>query len=216
MRTTEVQHQIDWSIAPGGAVTLHPQTGSVTEIGIGSTLYVSNGSLQSRLGFMRLPLAPHPASVLGLSGTAAEPLFALSRPFAVLRVRNLGPALLHGTATTRYVVRTKLQHDCPKPATRRGSAAVVLAASAASTTTMWVDGKGRLVQARSSSYDSGDIPATLLKSDPWVNDRPKGSTTMTTTVRLSAFGAPVTITAPNAVIGPPYGTSFAVGTRCAA
>ena len=126
------------------------------------------------------------------------PLFALSRPFAVVRVRNLGPASLDGTETTRYVVRTKLRHVCPKPATKPGSAAAVLAAPTAQSTTMWVDGKGRLVQARSSSYNSGNIPAAILKSHPWVNDRPMGSTTTTTTVRLSAFGVPVTITAPTA------------------
>jgi hypothetical protein len=154
--------------------------------------------------------------VLGLNGTPAEPLFALSGPFAVLSVRKLGPASLDRTATTRFVVRTTLRHDCPKPATTRGSDSAVLAAPTAQSTTMWVDGKGRLVQARSSSYNSGNIPAAILKSDPWGNDRPQGSTTTTTTVRLSAFGAPVAITAPNAVIGAPYGTSVAVAMRCVA
>jgi hypothetical protein len=216
VRTTEVQHQIDWSIAPGGAITPHPQTESETEIGVGSTLYVSNGWLQSGLGFTRLSHAPRAASVLGLRGTAAAPLFALSPPFAVVSVRNLGPAWLDGTATTSYEVRTRLHHDCPTPAATRAPHATMLAAPTAQTTTMWVDGKGRLVQARSSVYNSGNIPAASLKSDPWANDRPQGSTILTTTVRLSAFGAPVTIAAPNAVIQAPYSTSVAVTMHCSA
>jgi len=73
----------------------------------------------------------------------------------------------------------------------------------------------RLVQARQAEFDSGKIPAALLRLSPEFAVRPKGSTTMTFTVRFSAFGAPVHIVPP-AAVEQNAGSSFGIATgRCA-
>ena len=214
MRTTEVQHQIEWSIGPGGVIDPRPETLSEDAIAIGPTLYQSLAPVGLgfglHFGWTKLSF-PRP-SALGLASGAPSALIPLAGPYTVLSARELGPATLDGTATTRYLVRSELEPACPHP---RGKSHVApLPSPTSAFTTVWIDGKGRLMQARSSSYDSGRIPAALLKATPQFADRPKGSSTTTSTLRFSAFGTPLHISPPAATEGG-GGTSIALTLRCA-
>ena len=106
MRTTEVQHQIEWSIGPGGVID--PRPGTLSESAIGSTLYQSLAPVGLgfglHVGWTKLSFPR--TSALGLASGAASALIPLAGPYTVLSVRELGSATLDGTATTRYLVRS--------------------------------------------------------------------------------------------------------------
>jgi hypothetical protein len=74
--------------------------------------------------------------------------------------------------------------------------------------TVWVDSNGRLVQARNSFTISAAFGASLREENPDLGDAPIGPRIFTSTLRLSAFGAPVHIAAPT--LQPSDSTAFAV------
>jgi hypothetical protein len=92
-------------------------------------------------------------------------------------------------ATTRYLVRIEAQPICPK------------SKAPSTSSTVWVDSQGRLVQVRHSTFVSPRFFAPFLKANPALADVPMGQRTLTETLRLSAFGAPVRIAAPNPQTG---------------
>jgi hypothetical protein len=73
--------------------------------------------------------------------------------------------------------------------------------------TIWVDGNGRLVQARNSFTISAAFVASLRKEKLDLGDVPFGPRIFTSTLRLSAFGAPVHIAAPRPQPGPSHALS---------
>lgn len=141
-------------------------------------------------------------------------------------LEDLGPALVRGVATTRFLLTASVPPSCQ---------AAVRAAVAAGTyigpTTLWVDSQGRLVQARSALH----LNLRPLKS---VEERinkleeksqkqfekefpgapklptltiPSGVEVYVFTLHLADFGAPVHITAP--VITRQRGSQFGASTN---
>ncbi len=211
VHVTEVEDQPEWSVGAGGVI--HPMHTKLREgtIGIGTTLYQSFAPVgvgyAAETGWSKQSV-PRDEGDLGLaSASGGAALLALTGPLTVLTVRDLGRASVDGEATTRYLVRSEARLSCPR---RAGEPAPPI-----QSTTLWIGGGMRLVQARQAEFDSGKIPAALLRLSPEFAVRPKGSTTMTFTVRFSAFGAPVHIVPP-AAVEQNAGSSFGIATgRCA-
>ena len=105
-----------------------------------------------------------------------------------MAVHDLGPSTVDGHATTRYLVQNAPVHTCPSV---RKTAVVTTEAPSV----IWVDGRGRLVQARSSSRFNGVLPAAARKL-PGFAQFPTGPSATTDTLTFSSFGAPVHITPP--------------------
>ena len=103
-------------------------------------------------------------------------------------MRKLGPAGVDGVGTTRYLVTDATLQPCTHTA-------IPASVETQGPTTVWVDHKGRLVQARFTLSTGGDV----LPSSPAVPgfaNVPRGATTTTATLTFARFGAPVTIVAP--------------------
>ena len=104
-------------------------------------------------------------------------------------MRNLGPATVDGVATTQYEVtfsplRVCALHQPPTVVTERPS-------------DVWVDGAGRLIQVRSTTFFSGRLPRGA-KLPAAFGDIPRGPTTTVATLTFSAFGVAVHVVAPTA------------------
>jgi hypothetical protein len=117
----------------------------------------------------------------------------------VASVRNLGPADIDGVATTQYEVafaplRVCVPHQPPAVVTERPS-------------DVWVDGNGRLVQVRSTSYVSGRLPRGQKLPAAFGVLSPSPLTTTVATLTFSAFGIPVHVVAPPASALAPRGQS---------
>lgn len=197
VRTTS--HQTEWSSDSNGPLRPRTQTTTDGEIAIGKAVY-QNLSLPGFQDSWTKEPVPRNFGELGLAsaGVFGAVLSPFSRPFTVVGVTALGPAQINDAPATRYVVTSQLAPDCPTagpPQLRRDR------------TTVWVDGRGRLVQVRLLSFFNGKLPASLLEKDPAAAAQPLGPMTITITLRLSAFGAPVHIAAPT--VG--GGRSFTVG-----
>jgi hypothetical protein len=201
----EVGHQI--SFTSTNNQPLHPvhQTNTQRAIVIGSTVYQANPipgfaftDKYHRLPFPKLPRAQQG---LSLALNAAVALDGLHGPNPVASVRALGPAAVGGTVTTQYEVSYAPLRVCPPH-----QAPVVVRQLP---TDVWVDDAGRLVQARSTSFFSGQLPknATLPSA---LQDVPRGPTTTVATLRFSAFGSPVHVVAPPASAIAGSGSSFSV------
>jgi len=206
-RMIETDHSMEWSSQDGRPVHAQAQTTSESDIAIGSTLYQSFGEGSLPSGWMKTP-GRRDESALGL-GSADGIGFVLSGltgPMTAVSVRALGPASVDGAPATRYLVRTEPRPICPDPGQRVPE----------ESTTVWVDGNGRLVQVRNAFTISATFGASLRKENPDLGDLPLGPRTLTSTLRLSAFGAPVHIAAPT--VRPNGSTSLTVSgsttTRC--
>ena len=206
IRTSEMEHQIEWSSRTGGLIHAQAQTTSEGAIGIGSTLYQSLGP-GGHVGQLDED-SPFRAT-RAHSGWASADGFALSCPRSTARSPRSASAssgrLVDGTPATRYLVRSEPRPVCPHPGSRQ--------LPRRRSTTVWIDGKGRLVQARNSSTQQRQDPGGPPQGEPQFADHPSGSSTITSTLRFSAFGAPVHIAAP-ATAAPAASTSHApLGTR---
>jgi hypothetical protein len=186
-RTSETDHSMEWTSQDGRPVQAHAQTTSESDIAIGSTLYQNFGPGSGPSGWMKTS-GRRDKSALGLGSADgfAFVLSALTGPVVTVSVRALGPASVDGAPATRYLVRTEPRPVCPDPGRRAPEAS----------TTVWVDGNLRLVQARNTFSISATFGASLRKENPDLADVPLGPRTLTSTLRLSAFGAPVHIAAP--------------------
>jgi hypothetical protein len=186
-RTIETDHSMEWSSQDGGPEHAQAQTTSESDIAIGSTLYQNFGPGNLPSGWTKTP-GGRDKSELGL-GSAAGIGFVLSGltgPVTTVSVRALGPASVDGAPATRYLVRTEPRPICPDPGRRVPE----------ESTTVWVDSNGRLVQARNAFSISATFGASLRKENPDLGDIPLGPRTLTSTLRLFAFGAPVHIATP--------------------
>jgi hypothetical protein len=207
-RVSDIAHQFDWTIGSTGRVLTHPETFGQKEIAIGPAVYQSIGADSPLSGWIREP-TPRDDSAIGLGSADgfADPLLSLTAPYRVRSVRDLGRASLGGTDATRYLVESRLQVHCPKSDTAMRQPM--------QRTTLWIDGQGRLVQARSTSYSNGKIPAAYLKRNPQFAEEPTGASTSVTTLRLSAFGQPVRVAAPAVfVLNPPYSSTVTMRLGC--
>jgi hypothetical protein len=186
-RTSETDHSMEWSSQNGRPVHAQAQTTSESDIAIGSTLYQNFGPESLPSGWMKSP-GRRDKSALGLASADGIGLVlsGLTGPVTTVSVRALGTASVDGAPATRYRVRTEPRPICPNPGRRLPEGS----------TTVWVDSSGRLVQARNSYTISATFGASLRKENPDLADVPFGPRTLTSTLRLSAFGAPVHIVAP--------------------
>jgi hypothetical protein len=192
VEVTEIDHQIEFEgNGPQAPTRAVPVTDTLEQIGIGSTVYqrIPYGRLGNP-SWMKLPFPRQADGQLGLSTAlnAAVALDALVGLDPVDGVREEGPSTVDGVAATKYVVTTAPPPTCPS--TRATAPKVAQRPS-----TVWVDGRGRLVQVRSSEYDGG-FPAAALHRLPALAQVPTGPTVTTATLTFSAFGDPVQIAAP--------------------
>jgi hypothetical protein len=201
-QVTEVDHEISFSSTDNQP--LHPvhSTNTLKAIVIGGTVYqadpIPGTGFASEYHVLPFPKLPRAQRGLSLALNADVALDSLRGPNAVASVRDLGPATIDGAATTRYEVtfaplRVCVPHQPPAVVTQRPSYA-------------WVDGDGRLVQVRSTSYVSGRLPRAQ-KLPAAFRDFPRGPTTTVATLTFSEFGHPVHVVAPPASAIAPRGES---------
>lgn len=198
-RTSETDDSQKWSTENGAPVHAHAQTTREADIGIGSTLYQNFGEGNALSNWVKTRDGRN-GGALGLASADSfgGVLSALTGQVATVSVRALGPAAVDGSPATRYLVRTELQPFCPRPKRT----------VPAQSTMVWVDGRGRLVQARTSIFISASFDASIFKADPAFAHFPVGPRIFTSTLRLSAFGAPVRVATPTVR---PSGTSVSIG-----
>jgi hypothetical protein len=208
-RVTEVDHEVSFSSTGNQPLRPVHSSNTVKAIVIGGTVYQANPIPGFRFTdqYHVLPFPTLPRAQRGLSRAlnADVALASLQGSNAVASVQNLGPATIDGAATTRYEVtfapfRSCVPHQPPAVVTQRPS-------------DVWVDGAGRLVQVRSTFYNSGRLPRDE-KIPAAFGDLPRGPVTTVATLTFSAFGIPVHVVAPPASALAPRGGSsvaFAVG-----
>jgi hypothetical protein len=211
VRVTEVDRQIEFEGGPAGPSHAILSVTSDEEIIVGTGLYqqlfpVVPGAHfpKSDFPFMKISVPRQPRAKLGLSFAlgAASGLGDLDGTEPVVAVRDLGPAIVDGQASTRYLVQTAPVQACLSVHTNAP-------VSTESPSLIWVDGHGRLVRVRSTSRFSGRLTAGA-RTPPGFAQFPTGPIASTDTLTFSAFGAPVRISAPApGVTAPEHG--FSVG-----
>jgi hypothetical protein len=122
---------------------------------------------------------------LGQIGPLGE--LAVDESMPGLRVEDAGAGLVHGVETTRY--RLVVPPLCEPSGSHDGIAESIAPLQ------LWVDGRGRLVQARQSSTEDITKKAHLGDLIPGQGF-PTGRATTVSTIDLGDFGAPTTIVAP--------------------
>jgi hypothetical protein len=177
---------------PGEPTT---QTIEHREVWIGRTIYVSlDPGLPGSDGHWAETRIPADLSGslggLGQVGPLAQVVSVVAAPD--VRIDEVGSAFVDGRPTTEYRLMVPA---CRAAATGDGPRTAV------GPTDVWIDQRGRLVQA-SSVFDL-TVPKTFpIPSGPGRTstepDPLAGRSTTTSTVRLFAFGAPVEIAAPRA------------------
>ena len=229
-RFNQLNHEISFASTNGGTPRPVPYNWSETQIAIGQSLFEkdfvteSGTSTTSATTWNKYINPRNVHQAFGLdAGTAAEnAVSGLSGILPVTSTRSLGPATVNGLATTWYVVTYGAPELCASGSanlvvpTRGGGSqgsiahAVKAIEPSIGPTTFWIDGQGRLVQVRASTFTS----AHDLKS---LGTTYTASQTNVTTLTFSDFGAPVHIVAPD--FTGPRPRSFSVGgapsTTCA-
>jgi hypothetical protein len=224
VRVSEVDQQVEF-VQSGGLFLPHtgqqppqnevlparsvaqPSRNAVSMIGVGKVAYQSvngsNGSNGLNGAWMRIGLSRDPRAQLGLqyAVNASVALSGLEGLQPVASVHTLGTARLDGLETTRYLVTNAPL--CGRSSNAPGSETL-------GPTTVWVDSRGRLAQARWTVSTSGTLPSAPTAVFPF------GPSKTTATLTFSRFGAPVTITAPRQVVNPGGSSkSFVIRARCA-
>jgi hypothetical protein len=170
--------------APSRQVT---QTMFNNQIWVDHTFYtqLDVGGKHLAIGWIKAKLPTGSSGLLGMLDEV-DPIGFLDGELGIrgTKIELIGSEMLDGMATTKYRV---VVPTCGTASTT-GSPQNVLGAI-----DLWLDSEGRLVQVR-------DV---LHSTDP-VKSFAGGSTTIST-ARLFDFGAPVTISAPKAVLPPGQG-----------
>lgn len=183
IETTDVDHSYQWSSENGGPAQRSSVTDRETQIVIGRTTYDDPGL---GFGWQRSTTsgrnAPESLVFGGLGFGGGVDLFLMSAPAE--SVRRVASATLSGEATTQFLVQFAIPTPCPHTKPLRA------------TTSVWVDGQGRMVQTRNSfSFDTSafpkDLPGMALPRSL------QGRSTYVITTRLSDFGKPVRVRAPD-------------------
>lgn len=182
---TDVSHSYELSSTDGG-----PMRGSVVRnvtavIAIGRSAWERLGGSWAKSA--RLRPGDDPLDLVDAPG-ASVALDAISGAGPVVGIRPLGPATVGGVATTRYLVVRARPTPCD------AAQAAALKDFTIGSTTLWVDGAGRLVQVQNALHIDITPPPPALHA--YSSGFPTGAEVITTTVRLGDFGAPVHITAP--------------------
>jgi hypothetical protein len=192
-RVTEIDHDISFSSVGHQPPQPVHSTDTAKAIVIGGTVYQANPipgfRFSDQYHVLPFPKLPRAQRGLSLALNAPVALDSLHGPNAVASVRNLGPATVDGVATTQYEVtfsplRVCALHQPPTVVTERPS-------------DVWVDGAGRLIQVRSTTFFSGRLPRGA-KLPSAFGDIPRGPTTTVATLTFSAFGVAVHVVAPTA------------------
>jgi hypothetical protein len=197
VRTTDVEHDIQFSgEGPGSSTHPTPTTNRTETIGVGKVSYLDFGiggdpgrPQWIKTGLRRDPhatVAETLADNVGISLGAGAGLGAER----VVAVRDVGSTMVEGAPTTSYLVTTAPVCTAPNSAKNK------IDGLQTRSTTLWVDAKGRLVQARSSERINDDPPKSFFSQDPGLASRLRGRVTSTSTFDFSAFGQPVHISAP--------------------
>jgi hypothetical protein len=137
------------------------------------------------------PRKVHQAFGLDAAIGAEDAVAGLASIAPVNAVRELGPGFVDGAATTRYLITARPLYLCGK----HGRTVTLHLVPA---TTVWIDGEGRLLQARVSDYNKGGpvhVPAGPSGSGGATVTVP--SFTTVSTLTFSALGAPVHVEAPS-------------------
>jgi hypothetical protein len=221
-RFNQLNHEVSFASTNGGPPQPVPYNWGETEIAIGQSLYekdfvtvsdTSSSLLPTTWNKFINPRYVHQAFGLDAGTSAENAVSGLSGILPVTSIRSLGPATVNGDSTTRYVVTYGAPELCGSGlfalshAGSTGTPGSSASAAKASEprvrpTTVWVDGQGRLVQVRASTFTS----AQELKS---VGTFSAASQTNVTTLTFSDFGAPVHIVAPD--FTGPQPRAFSVG-----
>jgi hypothetical protein len=217
-RDTEVSRSEQWSSTDGGPthVSLVRQVDKTVDLG----KWTYDNAFGS---WMRTPRDRRLDDSLGIADGSDVLFLPLSGDDLGFRLQNAGPATVGGVATTRYVVTPVLPPSCvdiEREAARVGDETLP--------TSLWVDGAGRLVQARSSirlnwtalmksaerqlEAEQKKVPSSL-QSQSLLSDAPRGKEVIVTTLHLTDFGLPVRITAPAVLRQPGSSTTFSVGVK---
>jgi|GEM_PF-2327908 len=200
VRVTEVNHDISFSATNHQAP--HPVVTTSTEdaIVVGGTLYQANPiprvAITDEYHVLSFPALPRSQRGLSLALNASVALDPLRGPYGVASVTNLGPADVHGVATTQYEIDYApldvcAPHQTPQVLTQRPSR-------------VWLDGAGRLVRARSTLFYSDRLPHGV-KLPAALEAFPQGPVTTVATLTFSQFGASVRVAAPPASAVLPQG-----------
>ncbi len=214
VRVTEVETDRQFTTGPFGArLGATPTVNRSQDIDIGSSDYKDLSDSNGVQAWIKLSLPRNPHADLGLSfaDSAGGALDALTDGFDYAKsVRNLGPASRSAIPMTRYVVTTasvcgQARHVADPPVTEQQGP-----------TTMWVDGRGRLRQVRTSLRIDDVGSLALTQGVHGVVPLMKGRAVMTATLRFTEFGAPVHIKPPPLDhVRSPSSHSISIGIKCA-
>ena len=187
-RATEISRQT--SLSSDSTSPPHPSasTQQLNEVSLRHSVYLGihfPGHSQifwSRFG----PSHLGSRGALGLDYTSASgALGALSAANRVVQIDDLGPQVTGGVATTEYRVLTQ-------PVCEAGPGSP--SSTTNGPTDLWLDGDGRLVQARGVSYSDVRAQGPSAGRTTHAFD---GRSTTTEVVRFHDFGVPLHITAPH-------------------
>jgi len=199
-RVGETDRGIEVSSENGGPMRAHAETTTNGEIAIGRSVYEDFGLPGFEDNWTKQSL-PRDEGALGLgsAGAFGGVLSLLTGPFSAVVVSDLGPTVVSGEPATRYRVQVQVAPTCPSSQHSRAPFGRA---------TVWLDAQGRLVQVGVTSSFSAELPASFVEKNPEIAG-PRGPITLTSTLRLSAFGAPVRVKAPD--LAASRGRTFTVG-----
>jgi hypothetical protein len=159
---------------------------------IGQTIYTDLTGASDLMGWStaHVPRSERRVGGFGLDDTGAlDAVAGLAGPTPVDGVHALGRGSVDGIAATRYMVTTAPLYIC-------GPHGRTLLAYHYAPTTLWVNGQGRLVQARTSIYMKGFRSHGPRDASGFEQPIVTAPSTIVATLTLSRFGAPVRVTAP--------------------
>jgi hypothetical protein len=180
---TTVERDKETQISQGDTGPSRPTTQTLVndQIFIGRSFYTQFGIVSSHFPD-RWTKGTFPKASFGLLGVFDEvdPVGDLEGDLTThgTKVELLGPERLGGAAVNRYRVVVPACAATPHTTGPRDVVGPI---------DLWLDGEGRLVQIRDAMHVTN--PAGAFR----------GSSTITSTIRLSDFGAPVTVSAPKVI-----------------
>jgi hypothetical protein len=203
-RLTELYHQRESVSTNGGPVRQLEETWGQHTIAIGQTVYerliLPVSAPFSGWSRSHFPRKVHAAFGLDAATGAEDAVAGLASLAPVAGVRELGLGSVGGVATTRYLITAQPLYLCGK----HGRTVTLHLVPA---TTVWVDGEGRLLQARVSDYNKGGtFPPPSRSGSPTVFP----PSTTVSTMTFSELGVPVHIVAPP--VNGKGGGSFSIAT----
>jgi hypothetical protein len=209
-RINQLNHQVGSESTNGGPAHLIEQTFTEESIAIGQIVYrndvvtLAGHSLPASWVKSNFPRDIHQAFGLD-AGTGAEDAVAgLAGIESVAAVRTLGPGTVDGVSSTRYLITNQPVEVCAHGRT--------VSLPLIAPTTVWVDGRGRLLQTQVATHNAaGQLPASL-RTLLGGTSPPMAPSATATTLTFSDFGAPVHIVAPM-TSGPQHPKSISIGLK---